>query len=80
MMIFIGLIFYNFASGLLIYFLTSSFLGIIEQQIIRRELAAEKEQEALSPEPAPKPKSKPKPAQPTKSKQKQRQKRKKRRR
>ncbi len=75
MMVFIGLIFYNFASGLLIYFLTSSFLGIIEQQIIRRELAAEKEGDAVTPEPKPLP-AKPKP----KPKQKQRQKRSRKRR
>jgi YidC/Oxa1 family membrane protein insertase len=41
MMVFFGFIFYNFSSGLLLYFLMSSFLGIIEQKIIRRELAAE---------------------------------------
>jgi YidC/Oxa1 family membrane protein insertase len=42
MMVFIGFIFYSFSSGLLLYFLTSSIIGIIEQRIIRRELAAEK--------------------------------------
>ncbi len=41
MMIFFGVIFYNFSSGLLLYFLTSAFLGIIEQQLIRGELALE---------------------------------------
>jgi YidC/Oxa1 family membrane protein insertase len=41
MMVFFGFIFYNFSSGLLLYFLTSSTLGIVEQKIIRRELAAE---------------------------------------
>ncbi len=38
MMVFFGFIFYNFASGLLLYFLTSSTLGIVEQRIIRAEL------------------------------------------
>lgn len=41
MMIFFGFIFYNFSAGLLLYFLMSAGLGIIEQRIIRRELAAE---------------------------------------
>lgn len=41
MMIFFGFIFYNFASGLLLYFLTSSALGIVEQRIIRAELRRE---------------------------------------
>ncbi|HAK94197.1 MAG TPA: hypothetical protein DCM87_04140 [Planctomycetes bacterium] len=41
MMIFFGFIFYNFSSGLLLYFLMSAALGIVEQRIIRRELAAE---------------------------------------
>jgi YidC/Oxa1 family membrane protein insertase len=40
MMVAFGFIFYNFASGLMLYFLTSSGLGIIEQRIIRAELAA----------------------------------------
>ena len=48
MMVFFGFIFYNFSSGLLLYFLTSALLGIVEQQIIRRELAAEKEAEAAA--------------------------------
>ena len=43
MMIIFGFIFYKFPSGLLLYFLTSSVLGIVEQRIIRRELAAEKD-------------------------------------
>jgi YidC/Oxa1 family membrane protein insertase len=41
MMVFFGFIFYSFASGLLLYFLTSATLGIVEQRIIRREIAAE---------------------------------------
>ncbi len=45
MLIFFGFIFYNFSSGLLLYFLTSSSLGIVEQKIIKKELAR-KEQRA----------------------------------
>lgn len=41
MMVAFGFIFYNFSSGLLLYFLTSSGLGIIEQKIIRAELRRE---------------------------------------
>lgn len=43
MMVGFGFIFYNFSSGLLLYFLTSSGLGIIEQKIIRAELKREEE-------------------------------------
>lgn len=46
MMIFFGFIFYSFPSGLLLYFLTSSLLGIVEQRIIKLELKADKEREA----------------------------------
>ena len=45
MMIAFGFIFYNFASGLLLYFLTSASLGIIEQKMIRAELNREEEEE-----------------------------------
>ncbi len=45
MMIFFGFIFYSFSCGLLLYFLTSSFLGIFEQRIIKHELKKEKEEE-----------------------------------
>ena len=38
MMVAFGFIFYNFSSGLLLYFLTNAGLGIIEQKIIRAEL------------------------------------------
>ncbi|MFQ5655748.1 MAG: YidC/Oxa1 family insertase periplasmic-domain containing protein, partial [Planctomycetota bacterium] len=38
MMVAFGFIFYGFSSGLLLYFLTSAGLGIIEQKIIRAEL------------------------------------------
>lgn len=40
-MVAFGFIFYNFSAGLLLYFLTSSTLGILEQQIIRAELKRE---------------------------------------
>ena len=43
MMVAFGFIFYNFASGLLLYFLTSAALGILEQHIIRKELNREDE-------------------------------------
>ena len=39
MMVAFGVIFYGFSSGLLLYFLTSAALGIVEQKIIRAELA-----------------------------------------
>ena len=45
MMVAFGFIFYNFASGLLLYFLTSAALGILEQHIIRKELKREEESE-----------------------------------
>lgn len=41
MMVAFGFIFYSFSSGLLLYFLTSASLGIVEQKIIRRELEKE---------------------------------------
>lgn len=41
MMVAFGFIFYSFSSGLLLYFLTSASLGIVEQKIIRRQLARE---------------------------------------
>lgn len=41
MMVAFGFIFYNFSSGLLLYFMTSAALGIVEQKIIRAELKAE---------------------------------------
>ena len=44
MMVAFGFIFYNFASGLLLYFLTSASLGLIEQKIIRAELNREEEE------------------------------------
>lgn len=40
MMIAFGFIFYSFASGLLIYFIISALVGIGEQKLIRKELAA----------------------------------------
>ena len=40
MMIAFGFIFYSFASGLLIYFIVSALVGIFEQKLIRKELAA----------------------------------------
>jgi YidC/Oxa1 family membrane protein insertase len=40
MMIAFGFIFYSFASGLLIYFIVSALVGIAEQKLIRKELAA----------------------------------------
>jgi len=43
MMVAFGFIFYGFASGLMVYFLTSSSLGIIEQKMIRSELAKEED-------------------------------------
>ncbi len=41
MMIVIGYIFYNMPSGLVLYFLTSTLVGIAETRYIRRRLAAE---------------------------------------
>ncbi|MGE3163385.1 MAG: YidC/Oxa1 family insertase periplasmic-domain containing protein [Planctomycetota bacterium] len=41
MMVAFGFIFYSFSSGLLLYFLTSASLGIVEQKIIRRRLERE---------------------------------------
>jgi len=41
MMVAFGFIFYEFASGLMLYFLTSASLGILEQKIIRAELRHE---------------------------------------
>jgi YidC/Oxa1 family membrane protein insertase len=41
MMIVIGYIFYNMPSGLVLYFLTSTLVGIAESRYIRRKLAAE---------------------------------------
>ena len=52
MMVFFGVIFYNFASGLLLYFLTSSSLGILESWMIRKELAR-REEEAKESAPRP---------------------------
>lgn len=40
MMMAFGFIFYSFASGLLIYFIISALVGIVEQKMIRKELAA----------------------------------------
>lgn len=40
MMIAFGFIFYSFASGLLIYFIISALVGILEQKMIRKELTA----------------------------------------
>jgi len=40
MFIFIGVLFYNYSAGLLLYFLTSSILGIGESLLIKRTLAA----------------------------------------
>jgi len=39
MMIFFGYLFYSFAAGFMLYFMTSSLLGIIESKIIKAELA-----------------------------------------
>jgi len=44
MMVAFGFIFYSFASGLLLYFLTSATLGLVEQKIIRAELAREEDE------------------------------------
>jgi len=52
MMVAFGFIFYEFASGLMVYFLTSASLGIIEQKIIRAELRHE-ERGGTGPAPAP---------------------------
>ncbi len=41
MMVAFGFIFYSFSSGLLVYFITSAALGIVEQRIIRAELKRE---------------------------------------
>ncbi|MDE0960408.1 MAG: membrane protein insertase YidC [Planctomycetota bacterium] len=40
MMIAFGFIFYSFAAGLMIYFITSALIGIFEQKMIRRDLRA----------------------------------------
>ncbi len=40
MMIAFGFIFYSFAAGLMVYFITSALVGIIEQKMIRRDLRA----------------------------------------
>jgi YidC/Oxa1 family membrane protein insertase len=45
MMIFFGFLFYSFAAGFLLYFLTSAFLGIIESKIIKAELARDERHE-----------------------------------
>ena len=58
MMVAFGFIFYSFASGLMVYFITSASLGIIEQRIIRAELAHEEKhaaEQAASAPPAPAP-------------------------
>ncbi len=41
MLVAFGFIFYHFASGLMLYFMTSAALGIVEQRIIRAELRKE---------------------------------------
>ncbi len=43
MMIAFGFIFYGFASGLLVYFITSAVFGLIESKMIRARLAREEE-------------------------------------
>ncbi len=40
MLIAFGFIFYSFASGLMVYFITSALIGIAEQKMIRRDLQA----------------------------------------
>ena len=40
MMIAFGFIFYSFAAGLMVYFITSALVGIVEQKMIRRDLRA----------------------------------------
>ena len=40
MLIAFGFIFYSFASGLMVYFITSALVGIAEQKLIRRDLRA----------------------------------------
>ena len=40
MLIAFGFIFYSFASGLMVYFITSAMIGIAEQKMIRRDLRA----------------------------------------
>jgi YidC/Oxa1 family membrane protein insertase len=40
MMVAFGFIFYSFAAGLMVYFITSALIGIFEQKMIRRELRA----------------------------------------
>ncbi len=40
MMVAFGFIFYSFAAGLMVYFITSALVGIIEQKMIRRDLRA----------------------------------------
>ena len=41
MMVFFGFIFYSFASGFMLYIMTSSAIGILESKLIKRQLAAE---------------------------------------
>ncbi len=43
MMVFFGLIFYNFPSGFMLYIMTSTLLGIFESKMIKAELAREEE-------------------------------------
>jgi YidC/Oxa1 family membrane protein insertase len=43
MMVAFGFIFYDFASGLLVYFLTSAIFGLVESKIIKTQLAREDE-------------------------------------
>ncbi len=40
MMIGFGFIFYSFAAGLMVYFITSALVGIVEQKMIRKDLKA----------------------------------------
>ena len=40
MLVAFGFIFYTFASGLMVYFITSAIVGIAEQKMIRRDLRA----------------------------------------
>ncbi len=55
MMVAFGFIFYSFPSGLMVYFLTSASLGIVEQKIIRAELKHEDAKAAEGPAPPPPP-------------------------
>lgn len=73
MMVAFGFIFYEFASGLMVYFLTSASLGILEQKIIRAELRHEEGGGGgTAPVPAVKPAPIPGPALPGSSKAKRR--------